>query len=425
MPEFKPFYGWRYHPERVDISRTVAPPYDVVNEDEIRFYLKRDPYNIFHLELGEELPGDNAKENRYLRAKRYLEEWIKRGILIRETRPAFYLYRLHFTYQGRSFTRTGFIGLVRLSPFNEGRILPHEKTFPKVTEDRLRLLRTTGAQFSQVFALYEDPEGKTLSVPFPEKPLYKVEESADRVHEFYVIDDPEAQRTLSLCLSEKILYLADGHHRYTTALKYAEEMEAKIRPHGPRCFHYLMMYLCAFEDPGLLVLPTHRLLRAHFSKETVKKKLERLAEIKAEGLSILDNPERPFRNELLWVSSEGVLAIKIRPEVISAWERESGLPERELPAAWCARILEILCEKSERTLKESGLLRYTPWIPEIKKEIRAGTQAFVLPQTPLSMLKKVASSGKLMPHKSTYFHPKILSGFVIFRINPESKPPCP
>lgn len=425
MPEFKPFYGWRYHPDRVDISRVVAPPYDVVNEDETRRYLRQDPHNIFHLELGEELPGDHENENRYLRAKRHLEDWIKEGVLVREDRPAFYLYRLRFTYQGQTFTRTGFIGLVRLSPFSEGRILPHEKTFSKVTEDRLQLLRATGAQFSQVFALYRDPEKKTLKLSLPEEPLYQVEESSGIAHEFYVIEDPEVQETLSLQLSEKVLYIADGHHRYNTALKYAEEMEAKFKPDGPRCFHYLMMYLCPFEDPGLLVLPTHRLLKIDIPEETVKNKLKDLAEVKKENPSVLENSGRPSKGELLWLAPEGVLSIRIRPEILSAWEKETGLPESELPASWCARLIEILCGKPEKTLKEKGLLRYTPWLSEIKKDLSAGNRALILPETPLSVLEKVATSGKVMPHKSTYFYPKILTGFVIFRINPEAAPPCP
>jgi len=425
MPEFKPFYGWRYHPKRVEISRTVAPPYDVVSEEEVRDYLSRDPYNIFHLELGEELPGDHGHENRYLRAKKKLEDWIKEGVLIREDRPAFYLYRLSFTYQGKSFTRTGFIGLVRLSPFSEGRILPHEKTFPKVTEDRLKLLRATSAQFSQVFALYRDPEKQTLKVSLNGEALYRVKESSGIVHELYALKDYEVQERLSCLLSDKVLYIADGHHRYTTALKYAEEMEAKFNPDGPRCFHYLMMYLCPFEDLGLLVLPTHRLLKIQVPQDTLRHKLQGLVEIKEEDPSVLENPARPSKEELLWLSPEGVLALRIRPEVLSAWEEESGLPERELPAAWCARIIEVLCGTSEKDLKEKGLLQYTPWLSEIQKALSAGHSSLILPKTPLSVLEKVAARGKVMPHKSTYFYPKILTGLVIFRINPEASPPCP
>ncbi len=415
MPEVRPFYGWRYHPERVDLRKVVAPPYDVVSPEEVLEYLQRDPYNIFHLELSREGPDP------YLRAAEKLNRWIAEGILVREDRPSLYIYRLHFSHEGRNYVRTGFIGLVRLSPFSEGRILPHEKTFPRVTEDRLNLLRATSAQFSQIFALYHDPGLRTLKLARGE-PLFRLETPSGEVHELARLTDPALQEELSAFWHSRPFYIADGHHRYTTALKYAREMEARLRPEGPRCFHYLMMYLCPFEEPGLLVLPTHRVIRRSLPEERLKATLHRVAEV--EEISCRKPPALGERT-LLILTRRKTYAVRLRPEVLARWEEETGLPESELPAAWCARLIEGLWGETEKELKEKGLLDYTPWPQEVEREVSKGATAFLLPATPVTVLERVAASGQVMPHKSTYFYPKILTGLVLFRINPEAAPPCP
>ncbi len=418
MPEIQPFFGWRYNPQAVDLKKVLAPPYDIVSPEEGRRYLTQDPHNIFHLELG------NRKTEGYFKARQTLETWIKKGILIREKSPSIYLYKIHFSHHGKNYTRTGFVALVRLSPFEEGKIRPHEKTFPKVTQDRLELLRATSAQFSQIFTLYRDPSLKTLAYHFPARLLYQVEEERPRVrHEFYRIEDPESQRFLQEELGPKVFYIADGHHRYTTALNFAQEMERRYGPDGPRCFHYMMMYFCPFEDPGLLVLPTHRVVHFRIPVESVRSQLHTLAEVLPVPPSALEKEVPP--GTLLWASSEGLFQIRPRREVLSQWEKETGLPEKDLPAAWCARFIRLLYGKTEKDLKEEGKLEYTPWLSEIYQALEQGAQAFLLPSTPVSVLEEVARAGKVMPHKSTYFYPKILTGLVIFRINPEVGPPCP
>ncbi|HFC97016.1 MAG TPA: DUF1015 domain-containing protein [Thermosulfurimonas dismutans] len=414
MPEVRPFYGWRYHPGRVDLSRVVAPPYDVVTPEEAQEYLRRDPYNIFHLELG-------GGPERYRQAARSLQQWIKEGILIREDSPSIYLYRLHFSVAGKEYTRTGFIALVRLSPFTQGKILPHEKTFPRVTEDRLELLRATSAQFSQIFVLYRDPELFTLQSR-PEEKILEIQTEGGQRHELYRLRDPEVQRALCSFWQERPFYIADGHHRYTTALRYAQEMESRLRPEGPRCFHYMMMYMCPFEDPGLLVLPTHRILRRVPEESRLREILTELGEMREVSFTAsLPSEEGAF----LLFFQRRAYKVRLHREILERWERESGLPENRLPASWCARIVLRLFGETEKDLKEKGLLTYTPWPEEVRHEADKGALAFLLPPTPAKVLEEVARSGKVMPHKSTYFYPKILTGLVIFRINPEASPPCP
>jgi len=270
--------------------------------------------------------------------------------------------------------------------------------------------------------LYRDPRGETLGLARGEE-LFRVEAPDGTVHELARIAEPELQTELQRFFRDRVFYIADGHHRYTTVLRYAREMENKFKPEGPRCFHYIMTYLCAFEDPGLIVLPTHRIVRRRPESSRLERILADLGEVRPLS-SPIARPDLENRIFLLLIGDRGY-QVRLRERILSVWERESGLPERELPAAWCTRLLEALFGESEKDLKEKGLLTFTPRSEEVQKEAAKGALGVLLPPTPVRVLERVAASGKVMPHKSTYFYPKILTGLVLFRINPEAAPPCP
>ncbi|MCD6489845.1 MAG: DUF1015 domain-containing protein, partial [Thermodesulfobacterium sp.] len=216
MPECLPFCAWRYNPEKVKIEKVVAPPYDIVSKEEIRKFKIKSPYNIFHLELPED----------YKKAKDLLESWINSEILIKDKTPGIYFYELKFSYQNRNFIRKGFILLVKLSSFEEEKIFPHEQTYSKITDDRFKLLKTTHFQFSQVFALYEDPLLETLkAVDKNKKFLYRIQFGYEE-HKIYKISDKKLIKNLLEVLKSKKFYIADGHHRYKTALRFKEYMES-------------------------------------------------------------------------------------------------------------------------------------------------------------------------------------------------------
>ncbi|NPA48515.1 MAG: DUF1015 domain-containing protein [Thermodesulfobacteria bacterium] len=425
MVEIKPFHGWRYNPKRVRLEDVLAPPYDVVTPEEQKFYLEKSPYNVFHLELGATRETDTSSENRYTRAKKYWDTWRREGILLREEKPAIYLYRLSFSWQGKELTRRGFISLVRLAPWKSRKILPHEKTFDRVTEDRLNLLRATRAQFSQIFCLYHDKTLESLqTLESHAEPLFTVK-NKDETHELLRVTDPDAQERVQNLLAKGPLYIADGHHRYTTALRFMKEMEEKYGAEPPRCFHYMMMYLCPFEDPGLLVLPTHRLVSLPLKREDLFGKLQKFGTV--ERL-----PELPPREELkrlppseFLILHEGeVFRFSVSPEVLKKWEEENHPKIAHLPVAIFTKLLREALSLSETELKERGELLYTPWIDLIQEKARGNWWGFLLPPTPVLALEEVAQASLVMPHKSTYFHPKILTGTVFFEILPDAGPPC-
>ena len=428
MAEIKPFRGWRYNPERVRLADVVAPPYDVVTPEEQAFYLQKSPYNVFHLELGPRYATDHARENQYTRAKKFWDTWRQEGVLIKENAPSLYLYRLRFFWKGQRLTRRGLIALVRLEPWEKKIILPHEKTFDQVTADRLNLLRTTRAQFSQIFCLYHDPGLETLNVleETGEK-LYQVEDREGFEHELLRITSPPAISQIENALRENPLYIADGHHRYTTALRFMKEMEERYGKTPPRCFHYMMMYLCPFEEPGLLVLPTHRLLQLPFKAEELLARLSPFGEVvempapETENLDQMTKGLEP--HEFLLLHENKVFRFTLKDPLRIRWQEED--PEIfKLPVALFTRVLEEALGISEAALKKEGKAVYTPWVNQIKEKAHGPYFGFLLPPTPVLSLEEIARAGRIMPHKSTYFHPKILTGMVFFEILPDKGPPC-
>ncbi len=424
MVEIKPFRGWRYNPERVRLEDVLAPPYDVVTPEEQKLYLQKSPYNVFHLELGEIFSSDTPEENRYTRARKHWETWRQEGILLKERYPAIYLYRLHFPWQGKTLTRRGFIALVRLAPWKTRRILPHEKTFDRVTEDRLKLLRETRAQFSQIFCLYHDKDLESLRTLEEHAEALFAVENAEETHELLRISAPEAFKKVEEVLSRGPLYIADGHHRYTTALRFMEEMEKQYGATPPRCFHYMMMYLCPFEEPGLLVLPTHRLISLPWDRDEVLRKLQKLGRL--ERITI-PSPEElkklPSRSFVLLHEGEA-FRFTLAEELLKNWEKANHREIARLPVAIFAKVLEEAFQVSEPKLKEEGKLLYTPWVELLQEKAYGKRFGFLLPPTPVLALEEVAQAGLVMPHKSTYFHPKILTGTVFFEILPDRGPPC-
>lgn len=428
MNEIKPFCGWRYDPRRVDLQEVMAPPYDIVSPEEQEAYLRRSPYNVFHLELGRIHETDSEEDNRYTRARKRWHQWRREGILLREEAPALYLYRLHFSWQGKALVRRGLIGLVRLAPWESRRIRPHEKTFSKVTEDRLNLMRATQAQFSQIFCLYHDPGLESLSrLEAHASSLYTVEDPYHFRHEIARITNPEALTAVSRIFERVPLYIADGHHRYTTALTYMREMEERYGANPPRCFHYIMMYLCPFEEPGLLVLPTHRLLKLDLGFTELVSRLKLFGKLDPLDLALSEinsTLEALKPGAFLLISEKRVYQFSPRTESLTNLQSPLAPPLKALPVALFTGLLKEALNLKEAELKEKGRLLYTPWVKEIWEKATGRWFGFLLPPTPVTALEHVANAGLVMPHKSTFFFPKILTGTVFFEIRPDTGPPC-
>ncbi|MDH3394472.1 MAG: DUF1015 domain-containing protein, partial [Desulfobulbaceae bacterium] len=265
MALIAPFRGLRYNPEKIErMEEVVTPPYDVIDDKGQAALLARNPYNMIQLDLSKNVKPEDATEERYLQSKRLLEEWQAEGVLLRDDVPAIYIYHTEYLHpSGRRFTRKGLVALVGLAEFAEGIVKPHEKTFAGVVTDRVKLLDTCQTQFSQIFSLYPDPQNEVmaaLEAACPKEPLCSATDDDGGRHVLWAVTDAATINRVRQLFVDKSLYIADGHHRYTTSLqlrKLMREREGQVAEASP--YNHVMMYLCGMEDPGLSVLPTHRL----------------------------------------------------------------------------------------------------------------------------------------------------------------------
>jgi len=443
-----PFRGVRYNPDKVtQIKDVLTPPYDVINEEMGSSFLKKNPWNMIQLDLrntGQQAGGDRE---RFKRARTLFDQWQEDGILIRDERPSIYLYFIEYTHpSGRRLTRRGLIGLVELTPFSEGIVRPHEETFAGVISERLELMETCQAQFSQVFSLYHDPEHRIMSLLEKARepgPLARAEDRDGNVHTLYRVSDTDALCETTRLFADKNLYIADGHHRYTTALALRD----KTRKQTPDLaadhpVNFIMMYLCDTEDPGLSVLPTHRLLRYPGLLTA-----DRAAEMVGREFSVQEvsggSRETLVRN-LLARMDEAALAggrpvlgmihpgedraffLQVRPESLAGKMGERKPELRHLDVVVLSDLLleQALGLDHERLVRE-GLVSYHSDMDvaldtAVKESVTDDDHTpllFLLNPTRVGQVTAIADQGLIMPHKSTYFYPKILTGLVLNKLS--------
>ncbi len=417
MKKVLPFKGWRYNPEKVDISKVVSPPYDVVSQEELTFYKSLSPYNIFHLELPE------SPEI----AKNKLTEWIENRILQKDQQDMFYVYELEFHHEGKKFERKGLVGALKLFPFEDGVVLPHEKVFPKVTQERFALLKETCFQFSQIFCLYSGKD-KNLweEIDKKKKPLYQVSFNGE-LHRFYALCDEALLKKISQFFEDKVFYIADGHHRYTTALKFKEFMKNlanKKNENEEQEFERIAVYFCNLDDPNLLILPTHRVYFFPFEQGTLKKflnfyKILKTSEPHLEKIKELSQNFFNPSSQILLVTKEKTYFMEIKSEVYENLKKENPILS-EMSLFNYLKIFEEVFEVSEEELKKEKKIKFLSEIEKIFANLDDSGFAVIFPSLSSEIFKKISENGLRMPHKSTFFYPKILTGFVLKRTCPET-----
>lgn len=409
MPECLPFCGWLYNLEKVRPEEVLAPPYDVVSPEEIEFYKKKSPYNIFHLELPE-----NPKKAREL-----LERFIKEEIFLKNGVPTLYYHELAFEYKGKRYLRKGFILLVKLHNFEEGKIIPHEKIYFRVAEERLNLLKETKFQFSQIFGLYEDPSLETFKT-LPERVNYFLEVTIGKETQRLakIQDETLIKKVLSILINKKI-YIADGHHRYTTALNYKAYMESLYGKDDARDYNYISMYISPFEDENLLMLPTHRVYKISDSQSFFER-IKEFVEIEKEVIaSYWEEEIKNFKGEsrlFALALGERVYLCSIKKSFFEKLkEKEPELSK--LPLWNFLQIFEEIMKIPEEALKAEGKVEFLSQEEEVFKRVKNGYVGIIFPRVSAEILKWVADKGKIMPHKSTYFYPKIHTGLVLAEVS--------
>lgn len=440
MALLAPFRGMSYNVERLgDISRLVAPPYDVISEEEQEEYYRIHPNNVIRLILGKKKTGDSDWDNRYTRAADYFRRWEAEDVLVRDDCPSMYVTSL--TYDpgdGRGQRiRWGLIGVVGIEEEDSKVILPHERTFSAHKADRLKLMRTSHAQFSQIFSLYEDSGAEmrdTLMGVSRETPRFSFQFKDGTGHEMWVVQDPEILDRAARIMADRRIYIADGHHRYETSKNYRNLMRIRYgtRPRN-RPYEYVMMYLTDMNDAGLTILPSHRLVRRcpEFDPESffgaVRKWFEVIAVPRKEpyGASLRQRLEEQGRTTSAIgfhdhrQAQDYVLAL--RPWMRDLMGDDLAPPLRELDVLVLSRlILQAGLGFTREDLDNEEIFHYQSNMSRAIAMVDSGDfqMTFLLNPTRIGQVKEVAGNGLIMPRKSTYFYPKILTGLVFNKIVP-------
>lgn len=427
MIEIEPFCGIVYNQKKVNLAEVVTPPYDMITPEGAEGFYERNPYNIIRLILGR----PNHKEDWTSRAAIYFKTWLKEGILKKHKKRGIYPYYIYYTVGKKAQCLKGFITRLRLEPFDKGIIYPHERTFNGIVSERLRLLKACEANFSQVFGLYSDQEHKiieTIDNELPPSPFIQIE--TDRVrHCVWELTNGHAISKIKLLIKNKKLIIADGHHRYQTALIYKQQMN-KLFPNASKdaSFNYVAVHLTNLEDPGLSILPSHRLLTdkcipdfhlaeflskinesfeiSHYHDQTIFwKKLGEIGNHKVAIGFYCQNQPKFF----IFTLRAGVMDGKSIPDSLK------GLDVVVLTELIIKEILNL-----DQAHLEKGIYCISKGQEAIKLiQRRKYKMAFLLNPIKGSQLKEAISKNQLMPHKSTYFYPKILTGLVINSLEDE------
>lgn len=443
MARIAPLRGLRYNLAKItDLEDVVSPPYDVIDQQSHNALLKKNPYNMIQLDLTKSVDAAATQsDERYQQARQTFERWQQEQVLVRDPEPALYLYHTEYRIpSGKQFIRKGLISLVGLAEFSEGVVKPHEKTFRGVTTDRLRLLDTCQAQFSPIFSLYSDPTGRIMTLlesKKPEAPLYSVSDHDGCRHTLWAISDVSTLAEIKRQFVEKALYIADGHHRYTTALQLRELMREKggaVSADSP--YDYTMMYLCGMEDEGLSVLPTHRLVRipGQVAAQSLVEVMQASFEVEeigggtreflvAEVLARMDENEQGTMFGLYHPGVDRCFLLTLKPGVMAktcAVDQPQALQELDV-VVLSELVLDSILGLSHQRCEDESLIHYYPDPDEaldvaVKEslEARYGTPVlFLMNPTLVSQVQRVADEGLVMPHKSTYFYPKVLTGLLL------------
>jgi uncharacterized protein (DUF1015 family) len=436
MPQTTPFAALRYNLEHVgNLSDVIAPPYDVIDpqlQDEL---YKRHAANVIRIILNRQEPGDDA-DQKYERAAKFVEQWKSEGVLMREEKPAYYVYHQQFEHEGKLINRRGFMGRVRLQPFGEGNIYPHEETHPKAKVDRLKLTTATKQNNSQIFGLYPDPTNDVITLLDAATEGLTPIDSTDHLgvkHILWPVTDEAVAARVSELMEDRPMFVADGHHRYETACNYRDQVIQEtggIAEDHPA--NFVMTMLVGMSDPGMIVLPTHRLLRGtpNFSSSEIIEKLAGTfeCEVLDGGLDAANQAwatmETADDQSILglyavtdekWVLCKALEGAQTRIAELAATQSEDW---RGLGVSLLHRLVidDLLgCQGHPKPT-------YVHEVSELLDGVRGeGSQAesdsdepytlaaLVMPAK-LEHVEAISLLKERMPAKSTYFYPKLLSG---------------
>ncbi|MBA7571842.1 hypothetical protein ES708_13611 [subsurface metagenome] len=436
MAEIRPFRGVRYNRELAGgLADIICPPYDVITPQLQQELYHRSPYNVVRIEAGRELAQDTNTDNKYTRSAATLEQWLAEGILAADPAPAVYIHDHYFSYEGKDFRRRSIIAGVRLEEWDKKVVRPHEGILAEHKGDRFSLLWALQANTSPILALFEDrgQQVATLLAKAGEsQPLVNFSESSGERHELRAITRPDIISQLAGCFADSPLYIADGHHRYESALAFQREKRAGPASMGDKAYDFVMMALVDFADPGVLILPPHRLVggipRAALSQLSTKlKSLFNIEELPLDAPDVWGKVDQllaaggkdEVRFALFGLAEDRLLILKLRD--FAAASRMMPYFHSELYKKLDVSVLDHVILEELLGLGSGGEGAVLAFSYEGRDAVNRVLEqeyqlAFLLRPIKLEVIKAVADADDRMPRKSTYFYPKAPAGLVLHRL---------
>jgi len=430
MIEVIPFHGLLYDTATHPLIEVTAPPYDVIPPALQESLYQKNPHNIVRLILGKEFSTDSEMDNRYIRASKTFRQWQEEGVLVRDSQPGFYLYSQEYEFEGGKFCRTGFFARVKTEAFSKGNILPHEFTLAKAKTDRTHLLNACHANFSPIFGLYSDPEGNIDSLLKDDGKLEPVSviDDGSVVHRIWRLNNASVCQKISDRIRDKKIYIADGHHRYETALAFAEANQEKVED----CSH-VMMFLTNMDSDSMSIFPIHRVAKSPqpFDRESFLQKVGEYfdiapwsgplnwTEVKSR-LQELGNKQITFCT-YMGKDHTFILTVKDPRNVLPLLDSNEPkdmqiLDVMQLHAILFRHILKI----DTREIAGQQYVSYKVNSDEAMGLVDSGESdvAFFMNPTLIDQVRRLAEKGIRLPQKATFFYPKLLSGLVINKFGP-------
>ena len=434
MATLSPFRALRYNPAKIrDLGVAVAPPYDIISPKEQEFYYDLNAYNVIRLDFGKAMAGDDASKNKYTRAAKQLQLWRENGVLVQDAKPAVYLASQEYVSPaGKKMTFVGVYALLKLEDYKTGVVKPHEKTLSKPKADRMDLTKHTQANFSPIFFLFDDKGAKAakwMAAQMKKKPTVAFKTPSGEKHKVWVIDQPEAIKAFTGLQSRQPVYIADGHHRYETMLRYSKEAPKALKAaaaHTLACF-------TPFQSPGLIILPTHRLVHGlkGFSESKLRQSLaadfdvKQLADLPAleKALAAADKAatkakpgKEPHVFGLVLPGAFYSLTLKAGVDPLKAIKDKRSAAYKRLDVSLLqALVLEKVLKMTPESIAAQEGLFFEKGAEKTSKAVQAGQAqaAFLLTPTRMDQLKDVSDAKDVMPQKSTFFQPKLITGAIL------------
>ncbi len=433
MADILPFHALRYDLSKVSPGAVMTQPYDKITPAMQEKYYQASPYNLVRVILGKSEPGDGEQANVYTRAAAALKKWQDEHVLARDAEPSIYVYVQRFKVPndptGADAERRGFIALGRVEDYDRKVVYRHEQTLSKPKADRLNLLQATRAHTEQIFMVYSDPADEVARLLKQDgPPTFELRDEYGVLHRIWKVSDPATIDAAKAAMADKKLIIADGHHRYETALNFRNQMRQQKKGGADAPYEYLMMTFVNMEAPGLVILPTHRVVFGleHFNVPQLVTQLKQYFEVEELG-PVADVPSSvrrlanagKDRTALLAVTPDGSYLLRSRPDVQPAALKDLSAQQRQLDVVQLHKlILEEILGMSQEDISGQKHLHYIRDAAEAVNDVQQGKAQVVFLMNPARMqqVRDIAFAGGVMPQKSTDFYPKMMSGLTMYSL---------